>query len=92
MRAKYLLQVHPLVFSEDLPSLSKELQSDFERLFKPILQLSPNDGGILSCHKFKGKLKGHHSLEITYNNQEYRVSLSDCRLSDPPVPSLSYRL
>jgi hypothetical protein len=22
MRAKYLLQVHPLVFSEDLPSLS----------------------------------------------------------------------
>jgi hypothetical protein len=51
MRAKYLLQVHPLVFSEDLPSLSKELQSDFERLFKPILQLSPNDGGILSCHK-----------------------------------------
>ncbi|PZV25852.1 MAG: hypothetical protein DCF12_12735 [Snowella sp.] len=72
MRAKYLLQVHPLVFSEDLPSLSKELQSDFERLFKPILQLSPNDGGILSCHKFKGKLKGHHSLEIIYNNQEYR--------------------
>jgi hypothetical protein len=36
MRAKYLLQVHPLVFSEDLPSLSKEIQSDFERLFKPI--------------------------------------------------------
>ena len=37
MRGKYLLQVHPLVFSEDLPTLPKELQSDFERLFKPIL-------------------------------------------------------
>jgi Txe/YoeB family toxin of Txe-Axe toxin-antitoxin module len=83
MRAKYLLQVHPLVFSEDLPSLSKELKSDFERLFKPILQLSPNDGGILSCHKLKGKLKGYHSLEITYNNQEYRLVY---RIYDKPIP------
>jgi hypothetical protein len=46
MQAKYLLKVHPLIFSEDLPRLPKELQSDFEKLFKPILQLSPNDGGI----------------------------------------------
>ena len=83
MRAKYLLQVHPLVFSEDLPTLPKELQSDFERLFKPILQISPNNGGILSCHKLKGRLKGYHSLEINYNNQGYRLVY---RIYDKPIP------
>ena len=83
MRAKYLLQVHPLVFSEDLPTLPKELQSDFEKLFKPILQISPNNGGILSCHKLKGRLKGYHALEIKYNNQQYRLVY---RIYDKPIP------
>jgi mRNA interferase RelE/StbE len=83
MRAKYLLQVHPLVFSEDLPTLPKELQSDFEKLFKPILQISPNNGGILSCHKLKGRLKGYHALEIKYNNQQYRLVY---RIYDKPSP------
>jgi hypothetical protein len=51
IRAKYFLQVHPLVVSEDLPNLPTVLKADFEDLFKPILQSTPDTGGILSCHK-----------------------------------------
>jgi hypothetical protein len=58
IRAKYFLQVHPLVISEDLPILPMGLRSDFEGLFKPILQSYPDSGGILSCHKLKGHLRG----------------------------------
>ena len=54
IRAKYFLQVHPLVLSEDLPILPMVLRTDFEGLFKPILQPSPDTGGILSCQKLKG--------------------------------------
>jgi mRNA interferase RelE/StbE len=45
IRARYLLQVHPLVISEDLPILPIILRTDFESLFKPILQSSPDTGG-----------------------------------------------
>ena len=45
IRARYLLQVHPLVISEDLPILPMILRTDFESLFKPILQSSPDTGG-----------------------------------------------
>ena len=51
IRAKYFLQVHPLVVSEDLPNLPTVLKADFEDLFKPILQSTPDTGGILSCHR-----------------------------------------
>lgn len=46
IRAKYFLQVHPLVISEDLPILPMVLRADFEGLFKPILQSCPDTGGI----------------------------------------------
>jgi hypothetical protein len=59
-----LLQVHPLVISEDLPNLPMILRIDFEGLFKPILQSTPDTGGILSCHKLKGDLRGYYALEI----------------------------
>lgn len=70
--AKYFLQVHPLVISEDLPILPMVLRTDFEGLFKPILQSSPDTGGILSCHKLKGDLRGYHALEIPFDDAEYR--------------------
>lgn len=37
IRARYFLQVHPLVISEDLPNSPMVLRTDFEGLFKPIL-------------------------------------------------------
>ncbi len=81
--AKYFLQVHPLVFSEDLPNLPTVLQADFESLFKPILQSSPETGGILSCHKLKGDLRGYHALEIPYDEAEYRLVY---RIYEKPAP------
>jgi hypothetical protein len=39
------------------------LRTDFESLFKPILQSCPDTGGILSCHKLKGDLRGYHAYE-----------------------------
>ena len=77
IRAKYFLQVHPLVISEDLPILPIVLRTDFEGLFKPILQSSPDTGGILSCHKLKGDLRGYQALEIPFDFAEYRAGLSD---------------
>lgn len=83
IRAKYLLQVHPLVLSEDLPDLPTILKSDFDKLFKPILQSSPDTGGILNCHKLKGKLRGYHALEITCEDDEYRLVY---RILNKPAP------
>ncbi len=83
IRAKYFLQVHPLVLSEDLPNLPTVLQADFEGLFKPILQSSPETGGILSCHKLKGDLRGYHALEILYDEAEYRLVY---RIYEKPTP------
>lgn len=83
IRAKYLLQVHPLVLSEYLPNLPTVLQSDFEGLFKPVLQSSPETGGVLSCHKLKGNLRGYHALEIPYDEAEYRLVY---RIYEKPAP------
>ena len=83
IRAKYFLQVHPLVLSEDLPNLPTVLQADFEGLFKPILQSSPETGGILSCHKLKGDLRGYHALEILHDEAEYRLVY---RIYEKPTP------
>ena len=83
IRAKYLLQVHPLVISEDLPNLPTVLKTDFEGLFKPILQSSPDNGGILSCHKLKGDLRSYHALEILYEDEEYRLVY---RIFEKPAP------
>jgi Txe/YoeB family toxin of Txe-Axe toxin-antitoxin module len=83
IRAKYFLQVHPLVLSEDLPNLPTVLQADFEGLFKPILQSSPETGGILSCHKLKGDLRGYHALGILYDEAEYRLVY---RIYEKPTP------
>jgi Txe/YoeB family toxin of Txe-Axe toxin-antitoxin module len=81
--AKYFLQVHPLVLSEDLSNLLTILQSDFEGLFKPILQSSPETGEVLSCHKLKGDLRGYHALEIPYDEAEYRLVY---RIYEKPAP------
>jgi mRNA interferase RelE/StbE len=83
IRAKYFLQVHPLVVSEDLPNLPIILQSDFVNLFKPILQSCPDTGGILSCHKLKGNLRGYHALEILFDDTEYRLVY---RIFEKPAP------
>jgi mRNA interferase RelE/StbE len=83
IRAKYFLQVHPLVLSEDLSNLPTVFQADFEGLFKPILQSSPETGGILSCHKLKGDLRGYHALEILYDEAEYRLVY---RIYEKPAP------
>ena len=83
IRTKYLLQVHPLVLSEYLPNLLTILQSDFEGLFKPVLQSSPETGGVLSCHKLKGDLRGYHALEIIYDEEEYRLVY---RIYEKPAP------
>jgi Txe/YoeB family toxin of Txe-Axe toxin-antitoxin module len=83
IRAKYFLQVHPLVISEDLPNLPMILRIDFEGLFKPILQSSPDTGGILSCHKLKGDLRGYHALEILFDDAEYRLVY---RIFEKPTP------
>ncbi len=83
IRAKYFLQVHPLVISEDLPNLPMILRIDFEVLFKPILQSSPDTGGILSCHKLKGYLCGYHALEIPFDDAEYRLVY---RIFEKPTP------
>jgi Txe/YoeB family toxin of Txe-Axe toxin-antitoxin module len=83
IRAKYFLQVHPLVLSEDLPILPVILRVDFEELFKPILQSSPDTGGILSFHKLKGDLRGYHALEIPFDDAEYRLVY---RIFDKPAP------
>ena len=80
MRAKYLLQVHPLVLSEDLPTI---LKTEVEGLFKPIFQSNPDTGGILSCHKLKGDLRGYHALEIRFDEMEYRLVY---RIYDKPAP------
>lgn len=83
IRAKYFLQVHPLVISEDLPILPMVLRTDFESLFKPILQSCPDTGGILSCHKLKGDLRGYHALEIPFDDAEYRLVY---RIFEKPAP------
>lgn len=83
IRAKYLLQVHPLVISEDLPILPMILRIDFEGLFKPILQSSPDSGGILSCHKLRGNLRDYHALEILFDDAEYRLVY---RIFEKPTP------
>jgi len=83
IRAKYFLQVHPLVISEDLPILPMVLRTDFEGLFKPILQSCPDNGGILSCHKLKGDLRGYHALEISFDDAEYRLVY---RIFEKPAP------
>ena len=83
IRAKYFLQVHPFILSEDLSNLPTVLQADFESLFKPILQSSPETGGILNCHKLKGDLCGYHALEIPYDEAEYRLVY---RIYEKPVP------
>jgi hypothetical protein len=83
IRARYLLQVHPLVLSEDLPILPMILRTDFESLFKPILQSSPDTGGVLSCHRLKGDLRGYHALEIPFDNAEYRLVY---RIFEKPSP------
>ena len=83
IRAKYFLQVHPLVISEDLPNLPIVLKVDFEDLFKSILQSSPNTGGILSCHKLKGDLRGYQALEILFDDTEYRLVY---RIFEKPAP------
>lgn len=83
IRAKYLFQVHPLVISEDLPSLPMILRTDFQDLFKPILQSCPDTGGILSCHRLKGDLRGYHALEIPYDDAEYRLVY---RIFEKPTP------
>ena len=76
IRAKYLLQVHPLVLSEDLPNLPTILKTDFEGLFKPIFQSNPDTGGILSFYKLKGDLGGYHALEIRFDEMEYRIAFN----------------
>lgn len=83
IRAKYFLQVHPLVVSEDLPNLPTVLKADFEDLFKPILQSTPDTGGILSCHKLKGDLRGYHALEVAFDDAEYRLVY---RIFEKPAP------
>jgi len=83
IRAKYLLQVRPLVLSEDLPNLPTILKTDFEGLFKPIFQSNPDTGGILSFHKLKGDLRGYHALEIRFDEMEYRLVY---RIHDKPAP------
>ena len=83
IRAKYLLQVHPLVISEYLPILPMILRIDCEGLFKPILQSSPDTGGILSCHKLRGDLRGYHALEIPFDDAEYRLVY---RIFKKPTP------
>jgi Txe/YoeB family toxin of Txe-Axe toxin-antitoxin module len=52
-------------------------------LFKPILQSNPDTGGILSCHKLKGDLRGYHALEIPFDGAEYRLVY---RIFEKPTP------
>jgi len=81
--AKYQLQINPLVIKVDLLELPEDLQSDFNSLIKPSLQVNPATGEPFDCHKLKGDLQGHHALEIFYGGEAYRLVY---RIYEKPAP------
>lgn len=85
MATRYQLKIHPQVISEDLPALPKDLQVDFQKIFKPVLQLDPHNCASLPCHDLKGKLLNCKALEVAFegDKNEYRLVY---RIFEKPSP------
>ena len=85
MATKYQLKIHPLVLTKDIPDLPEDLKTDFDRIFKFVLQLDPHNCLGLPCHSLTGKLKNWQALEIEWDGEPnaYRLVY---RIFDKPAP------
>ena len=85
MATKYQLKIHPKVFAEDIPNLPEDLKTDFDEIFKPVLQFDPHNCDGLSCHLLTGKLKNWQALEVEWEGDPnaYRLVY---RIFDKPAP------
>ena len=84
-KSTYLLQVHKLVNSEDLPSLPKELQQDFKDYCASFLINDPYGCYGLPHHMLRGKLKDCIALEVEWDGDPnaYRMVY---RVHEKPAP------
>lgn len=83
MAILYKIQIHPLVSTEDLPTLPEQLQIDFG-MYRLLLAKNPQNPR-LSSHNLTGELLGYRALEVEWegNLNAYRLVY---RIYDKPAP------
>ncbi|ABW29240.1 hypothetical protein [Acaryochloris marina] len=85
MATRYHLKVHPKVTSEDVHILPEDLKTDFEEIFKPVLQEDPHKCDFLPWHNLTGGLQNYRALEIEWEGDPnaYRLVY---RICEKPAP------
>ena len=70
---------------EDIPALPEQLQTDFNKVFQPILQTEPHGCEGFPWHILKGDLSGYRALEVEWegNPNAYRLVY---RIYEKPAP------
>jgi mRNA interferase RelE/StbE len=82
IKPRYLVKLHKLVNSQDLPLLSPELRADFFR-YQQILALDPYKTYGVASHNLLGKLASCRALEIDWNGVAHRLVY---RVYESPAP------
>ncbi|MEA5536024.1 hypothetical protein [Crocosphaera sp. XPORK-15E] len=82
IKPRYLIKVHKLINSQDLPQLPRELREDFVN-YQRILALDPYQTSTIPNHTLSGKLTNCRALEIEWNGIAYRLVY---RIYQSPAP------
>lgn len=82
-RPRYQIKSHKLIEREDLPTLPRELQTDFSLLYSPTLAVDPYKTRGVPSHTLTGDLSGYRALEIDWAGIAYRLVY---RVSEKPAP------
>ncbi|MFW9263458.1 hypothetical protein [Nostoc sp. CALU 546] len=72
-KSNFHVRIDSRVKKEDLPQLSKEMQTDFEEIFVPLLGEDPYTcKNLFPNHDLEWKLEGWKALEIDLEENGYR--------------------
>ena len=83
-QSKYEVQVHPLVYSQDLLGLPEQLQDEFP-FYQQILTIIPQNPSRVPSHNLKGRLTDYRALDIEWegNPNAYKLVY---RVYEKPAP------
>ena len=83
-QARYEIQIHPLVYREDLGELPEELAAEFP-FYQQVLSRNPRKPPQVPSHDLKGPLADYRALDIQWegNPNAYRIVY---RIYEKPAP------
>lgn len=83
-QSRYEVQVHPQVYSQDLPELPEQLQDEF-LFYQQVLTIIPQNPSRVPSHNLKGSLTDYRALDVEWegNPNAYKLVY---RIYEKPAP------